>query len=84
MKKVIIALDYDPSAEKVAQTGYEIARAMNANVILLHVVDEPSYYESTAYSPVMGFVGFNAPEIMELDRGLHKEAKRFWKNQKNI
>ena len=82
MKKVIIALDYDPSAEKVAKTGYKIAKGMNAEVVLLHVVDEPSYYTSSAYSPVMGFVGFSGPEILEVDRGLHKEAQRFLKESK--
>lgn len=77
MKKVIIALDYDPSAEKVAQVGYEVAKAMNASVVLLHVVDEPSYYESSSYSPIMGFVGFSAADIIESDKSLQKEAKRF-------
>jgi nucleotide-binding universal stress UspA family protein len=77
MKKVLIALDYDPSAEMVAQLGYEVARAMKAAVLLLHVVNEPSYYESSAYSPIMGFVGFSAPDILEIDRGLYNEAQRF-------
>lgn len=82
MKKVIIALDYDPSAEKVAKTGYVVAKAMNAAVILLHVVNEPSYYESSAYSPIMGFVGFSAPEMLEMDRGLYNEAQRFLEESK--
>ncbi|HOZ78007.1 MAG TPA: universal stress protein [Ferruginibacter sp.] len=77
MKKVIIALDYDPSAEKVARLGYDVAKAMNASIMLLHVVNEPSYYESSAYSPIMGFVGFSAPDILEIDRGLYNEAQRF-------
>lgn len=79
---MIIALDYDPSAEKVAQVGYEVAKAMNASVILLHVVDEPSYYESSSYSPIMGFVGFSATDIMEADKGLQREAKRFLEESK--
>lgn len=82
MKKVVIALDYDPSAEKVAKLGYEVARAMNASVVLLHVVNEPSYYESGAYSPIMGFVGFTAPDILEMDRGLYNEAKRYLEESK--
>lgn len=82
MKKVIIALDYDPTAEKVARLGYDVARSMNAAVLLLHVVNEPSYYESGAYSPIMGFVGFTAPDILEMDKGLYNEAKRYLEESK--
>src|SRR5665647_115438 len=58
MKKVLIALDYEPSAEKIAETGYTIAKALNAEVVLLHVIAEPAYYSSMEYSPIMGFTGF--------------------------
>ena len=30
MKKILIALDYNPTAQKVAETGYKLAKAMNA------------------------------------------------------
>lgn len=82
MKNVIIALDYDPSAEKVAKLGYDIATAMKASVTLLHIINEPSYYESTAYSPIMGFVGFSTPDILGADKTLHEEAKRFLEESK--
>jgi hypothetical protein len=36
MKKVLIALDYDLTAQKVAETSYAMAKAMKAEVILLH------------------------------------------------
>ena len=39
MTKVLIALDYDPTAKKVAEVGYAMAKAMGAEVILLHVVE---------------------------------------------
>ncbi len=39
MNKVLIALDYDPTAKKVAEVGYAMAKAMGAEVILLHVVE---------------------------------------------
>ena len=58
MKKILIALDYDPSAEKIAEIGNRIASALNAEVILLHVIAEPAYYSSMEYSPIMGFSGF--------------------------
>ncbi len=58
MKKVLIALDYDPTAQKVAETGFSIAKAMNAEITLLHVIADPVYYSSEEYSPIMGFNGF--------------------------
>ena len=30
MKKILIALDYDPSAEKIAEAGYALASNLNA------------------------------------------------------
>jgi nucleotide-binding universal stress UspA family protein len=66
MKKLLIALDYNPSAQKVAETGITVARAMNAEVILLHVMAEPTYYFSSQYSPIMGFNSFNNSNMEEL------------------
>jgi nucleotide-binding universal stress UspA family protein len=58
MKKVLIALDYDPTAQKVAESGFSLAKAMGAEIILMHVVADPVYYSSTQYSPIMGFAGY--------------------------
>src|SRR5437868_9743986 len=78
MKKVLIAIDYDPSAEKVAESGYAMAMAMGAKIILLHVIAEPSYYSTMEYSPIMGFTGFADPHIPEMvESELKKEALRF-------
>jgi len=60
MGKVIIALDYDPTAQKVAEIGFTLATAMKAQVILLHVITEVKYYSSLAYSPIMGYKGMIA------------------------
>ncbi len=57
MKKVLIALDYDPTAQKVAETGYSLAKAMGAEIILLHVISDPMYYTFTGHVTVMGFAG---------------------------
>lgn len=59
LDKVLIALDYDPTAQKVAEVGFAMAKAMNAKIFLLHVVGDPVYYSSTAYSPIMGFTGYS-------------------------
>lgn len=58
MKKVLIALDYNPTAQKVAEDGFSMAKAMNAEITLLHVIEDPVYYSSPGYSPIMGFNGF--------------------------
>ena len=55
VKKVLIALDYNPTAQKVAEEGFSMAKAMKAEVILLHVIVDPLYYSSEEYSPIMGF-----------------------------
>jgi nucleotide-binding universal stress UspA family protein len=58
MKKILIALDYDPTAQKVAEAGFALAGSMNAEITLLHVISDPVYYSSVEYSPVMGFTGY--------------------------
>lgn len=74
MKKVLIALDYDPTAQIVAEKGYSLAKTMNAEVILMHVVAEDTYYSSLAYSPIMGFTGFtNSDPLLMIDT---EEVKR--------
>jgi nucleotide-binding universal stress UspA family protein len=79
MKKVLIALDYDPTAQKVAETGFSMAKAMNAEVILLHVITDPVYYSSAEYSPIMGFDGFMNTGQFQLDSldGLKKASLYF-------
>jgi nucleotide-binding universal stress UspA family protein len=48
MKKVLIALDYDPTAKKVAEAGFAMAKALGAEVTLLHVVVNSAMY-ATVY-----------------------------------
>ena len=67
MKKILIALDYNPSAQKIAETGYALAKSMNARVILLHVVSDAAYYSSLNYSPIMGFDSFSNLDILQTD-----------------
>jgi nucleotide-binding universal stress UspA family protein len=67
MKKVLIALDYDQNAKKVAETGFSIAKAMGAEVCLLHVIAEVSYYSLPEYSPITGYTGFMDMGPMKLD-----------------
>ncbi|MBS1730848.1 MAG: universal stress protein [Bacteroidetes bacterium] len=67
MKKILIALDYDSSAQSIAENGVALAHAMNAQAILLHVISDASHYASVNYSPVMGFDMFNSLDLMQSD-----------------
>lgn len=58
MKKILIALDYSPTAAQVASWGQELTKALQADATLLHVVVESANYSANIYDPIMGFVGF--------------------------
>ena len=82
--KVLIALDYDPTAQTVAEGGFSMAKAMNAEVILLHVIADTVYYSSTAYSPIMGFTGQMEMEQIQWDSAgtLKKVTSHYLNNVK--
>ena len=84
MKKILITLDYDPSAQKVAEIGYEFGKAMNAEIKLLHVIEDAVYYSSLEYSPIMGFGGFGMPDMSQLpdETALKTAAISFLENTK--
>ncbi len=65
IRTVLIALDYEPSAQLVAETGYTLAGGIGAEVVLMHVIADHVYYTMPEYSPVMGFTGFSSTDIME-------------------
>jgi nucleotide-binding universal stress UspA family protein len=75
-EKVIIALDYDPTAQKVAEAGFSLAKSMNAKVTLLHVISDPVYYSSREYSPIMGFTGYMELGPLSINADGLKEASR--------
>ena len=85
MKKVLIALDYDPSAQKVAETGFSLTKSMGAEVVLLHIISDPVYYSTTQYSPITGFTGFleTDPLLLSSEDGLRKAAEHFLEKLKH-
>ena len=58
MKKVLIAIDYHPVSEKVAEAGYELAKNIDAQVCLLHVLEDVGFY-GTQYPTFMGYDGYS-------------------------
>jgi len=85
VRKVLIALDYDPTSQKVAEKGFSFAKAMRAEVTLLHVIADDTYYASLEYSPITGFSGFSDTEFTQLvnDKGLIKASQYFLNKIKN-
>ncbi len=84
MKKVLIALDYDPTAEKIAETGFLLAKTMKAKVTLLHIISEVDFYYSPEYSS-MGFTGDIASYPLQIENvdQLRKTAQDFLNNTKS-
>lgn len=82
--KVVIAIDYDWSAQKVAEAGYALALKLGAEVTLLHIMSEPGHYPSSEHITVMGFAGFHAITPLVADRGsaLNKASLEFLEKTK--
>ncbi|HAH58085.1 MAG: universal stress protein [Lentimicrobium sp.] len=85
MKKVMIALDYDPIAQKVAESGFKLAQTMGAEVTLLHVVTNVKYYSTTGVTPIIGFTDhINAvPLFVEKHDDLKDRTSEFLTRTKN-
>jgi len=85
-KIVLIALDYNPTAQKVAEEGFSMAKAMDAEVILLHIISDPKYYSSTKHVTIIGFAGSEETVPMKLDSvdELKKIAHKFLEKSKDL
>jgi len=80
MKKVLIALDYDPTSKKVAESGYEMAKAMGAEVTLMHVMINPAMYASTYAN--MGVWQIDNVETFEALKILETSSRNFLEKAK--
>lgn len=61
--KVVIALDYNSYSQKIAETGYDLAKNLQAEIYLVHVLADSTYYYSREYSPITGFDAFSGVGI---------------------
>lgn len=77
-KKICIALDTSPSAEKIAKTGYEYAKAFDAEVKLIHVVYDAAAY-TYSYGSIMNYDGFLIQQNKEIVESLENESEQFLK-----
>lgn len=67
MKKILIALDNNAGAQNIAERGYELAQALQAKTILVHVTSDSTYYSSLNYSPILGFNSFSNLDVVQTD-----------------
>ncbi len=84
MKKVLIALDYDATALKVAEIGHGLAKSMNARTILLHVVSDATYYSSLNYSPIIGFGNMNNAVEVDTAEAVRELAENYLSQFKEL
>lgn len=85
MERILIALDYDPTAQKVAETGHALGKAMQARVVLVHVISDALHYTTIKY-PVMGFGGYmniDPKQVDLIDKQLKQASKDFLDQTKN-
>ena len=85
LKKVLIALDFDPTAQKVAEAGYLLGKSIGAEVVLLHVVADPLHYNAYKHFTVMGFSGYDdtIPLILDSTKELKDESLKFLEKSKH-
>ena len=80
MKKVLIALDYNPTAQKVAEDGFAMAKAMNAEVCLLHVGIDLGMYSSIY--PTMGIWQIDSTNVIDEYENATKGSHNFLEKAK--
>jgi len=85
MKKVLIAIDYNPTAQKVAELGYWLVKGIQVEITLIHVLTNPVYYSSSVYEPIMGFGGYVDTDFLgeRISDGLRKSSLDFLNKSKH-
>ena len=80
MKKVLIAIDYNPSSQNVAESGYELAKLMGAEVCLIHVMSEMAHY-GMRYPTFMGYEGYDTGAVdIEMINEMQKVTEDYLKS----
>lgn len=72
----MITLDYNPNSEKVVNVGHELAKLMQAEVCLFHVLAEVRYY-GMQYEPFMGYEGYAFPVDYRIQEDVVKVAQDY-------
>jgi nucleotide-binding universal stress UspA family protein len=85
INKVLIALDYDPTSEKIAKIGYSLAKAMGAEIVLLTIYIDQEQLNPTLYDPIIGYNGFMEIDVANEENNdkLKKAAEDFLEKTKS-
>jgi len=83
MNRILIALDFNQTAKKVAETGYMLGKCLGAEIYLLHVTGEPLYYASKSFWPTMGFEGPGDRSEVNYRESIKKSSKEYLDHVKN-
>lgn len=79
--QILIAIDFDPTAQAVAEQGFALAKSMDAEVTLLHVTSNTVNYNSLEHVTIMGFAGNfeTEPSSLQFDiaDNLKKAARQY-------
>lgn len=65
-QRILIAVDDSKYSEKAVRYGYHLARALDGQVALVHVIDPPTSSTYGAVDPIMGVNPVYIPEITEV------------------
>ncbi len=78
MNKILVALDFSANAHLVAEQGEVLARSLNAELHLLHVLADWSYYAGVEYSPILGYsnTDFGAHQAIQQE-DLSESARQY-------
>lgn len=76
MKKVCIAIDYNSSAEKIAEMGHAYSKAFNAEVTIVHVLNDTIFY-GIEEETVFGYSTINYDDEVTFENQLKKDMERF-------
>lgn len=79
MKKILIALDYNSAAKNIAEMGHAIAKAMNADLTIAHVITEPEYY-AMQYASGLKFGLSHITNLVENVEDVKQQANDFLKS----
>jgi nucleotide-binding universal stress UspA family protein len=84
IKNVLIALDYNPTAQKIAELGFAFAAAMQAKITLATIYENYADYTPVIYDPIMGFTGYTESDKISQELILTKSQKFLEKTKKHL
>lgn len=84
IKNVLIALDYNPTAQKIAELGYAFANAMQAKITLATIYENYIDYTPVLYDPIMGFTGYTESDAISQELIVTNTKKFLEKTKKHL